>query len=232
MRHSIKIFLGVSISISITIVSFIISYYLSLKYNYDLGMIVQIPFLLFTIPVVIYFKKKGELDFKIKKLDAYSILKIFIISYVVSIFLQFISGLTNALFNGPASKGESINVNLWVYFLTLFFLSSIAEELLFRGFLLNMLDSLKHKKVKIFKLEISYSILLSGFVYGLVHLIYLIYGHHYVLIINVAITAFFMGILAGYFQEKYENNFLAAVLTHMASMLVAITGIIVTVFLS
>jgi membrane protease YdiL (CAAX protease family) len=232
MHYTRKIFLGISISIIITVISFSISYYLSLKYNYDLGMIVQIPFLLFTIPAILYFKKKGQLNFKIKKLEAYSILKIFIISYVVSIFLQFISGLTNALFNGPASKGESINVNLWVYFLTMFFLSSIAEELLFRGFLLNMLDSLKHKKVKIFTLEISYSILLSGFVYGLVHLIYFIYGQHYALIVGVAMSAFVMGTLAGYFQEKHENNFLAAVLTHMASMLVALTGIIVTVLIS
>lgn len=112
MHYTRKIFLGISISIIITVISFAISYYLSLEYNYDLGMIVQIPFLLFTIPAILFFKKNGELNFKIKKLEAYSILKIFIISYVVSIFLQFISGLTNALFNGPASKGESINVNL------------------------------------------------------------------------------------------------------------------------
>lgn len=232
MHQTRKIFLGISISIIITVISFAISYYISQKYKYDLGMIVQIPFLLFTIPVVIYFKKKGELDFKIKKLEAYSILKIFIISYVISIFLQFISGLTNALFNGPASKEVSIDLQLWLYVLTMFFITSIAEELLFRGFLLNMLDALKNRKIMIFRLEISYSILLSGFVYGLVHLIYFIYGQHYALIVSVAISAFAMGTLAGYFQEKYENNFLAAVLTHMASMLVAITGIIVTVLIS
>lgn len=226
MKDKTKITVGILLSSTITLLSFIISYLTSTSVGENQGVIMEYLMLAFTIPILYYFHHKGIIRFKMSSLKLTILLKIIVISYIVSILTQFLSGLTMLIFERPANQNPTIS-NTYIYIINILIVASLAEELLFRGFLLNMLQSLREKSVKIFRLHLSYSAILSGFVFGAIHLIYLIYKEHLALIVLMSISASIMGTLAGYFQEKYENNTLAAIVTTISSNFVSVVGILI-----
>ena len=61
-------------------------------------------------------------------------------------------------------------------FIFVFIYASIAEEILFRGFLMNILKPLKIKGISILKRKISVPVIISAFAFGLGHLILITTG--------------------------------------------------------
>ncbi|MBB3187515.1 CPBP family intramembrane glutamic endopeptidase [Microbacter margulisiae] len=110
-------------------------------------------------------------------------------------------------------------------FVFVFIYASIAEELLFRGFLLNLLSPLKGKGVACLKRKLSLPVILSALVFGLAHLILITTGAGAAILIMLVISATCLGLVAGYYQEKH-NNHSYAIIVHMAGNLIPFLGIL------
>ena len=96
-------------------------------------------------------------------------------------------------------------------FLFIFIYASIAEEFLFRGFLLNLLKPLSKYKVTIF----SIPVIVSALAFGLGHLILMTFDVGWLFILRILVFTTALGLVAGYYQEKY-NNTAYAIAVHMA----------------
>jgi membrane protease YdiL (CAAX protease family) len=112
------------------------------------------------------------------------------------------------------------------FFIFIFICTPIAEEVLFRGFLQNILKPLKVKGIRLFKRHISVPVLISAVVFGLVHLIVITSGSGSIFVIRTVLFATTIGLIAGYYQEKYDNN-AYAITVHMAANFVALTAVFI-----
>lgn len=97
-------------------------------------------------------------------------------NYLRGIF-SFLSLLANLI---GVSRGEvhpAIKLNPVQFLLFVVIAASIAEELLFRGFLLNLLAPLKQRGIKILNRKISLSVMISALLFGLAHLSLASFGY-------------------------------------------------------
>jgi len=107
--------------------------------------------------------------------------------------------------------------------LFVFVTASIVEEILYRGFLLNILSPLKTYGIRIRRLKISLPVIISAVIFGLSHLILITTGADSFFVLRIVIFTTILGLLAGFFQEKYENN-IYAIIVHMSGNLMAVIG--------
>ena len=106
----------------------------------------------------------------------------------------------------------------------MFFYASVAEEILFRGFLLNLLKPLKKRGISLFNRRISLSVIISALAFGLAHLILITAGIDALFLVRVVLFTFTLGLVAGYYQEKYDNT-AYAIIVHMAGNSVAVIAL-------
>ncbi len=111
------------------------------------------------------------------------------------------------------------------FFIFIFICTPIAEEVLFRGFLQNILKPFKIKGIKIFKKHVSVPVIISAIVFGLVHLIVITSGSGTLFVIRTVVFATTLGLIAGYYQEKYNNNGYA-IIVHMAGNFLALAAVL------
>jgi len=108
-------------------------------------------------------------------------------------------------------------------FIFVFIYASIAEEFLFRGFLLNILKPINSKGIYILKRKISVSVLISAIAFGLAHLILIRTGVGVFFLMKIVIFTTVLGLIAGYYQEKYDNH-AYAIIVHMSGNLMGVIG--------
>ena len=109
--------------------------------------------------------------------------------------------------------------------------ASIAEEFLFRGLLMNLLKPLKDKGIKIFKRKISLPVIIAAVLFGLGHLVLIRTGAGTLFLVQIVTATTVLGLVAGYYQEKYNNN-AYAIIVHMAGNLLALIPAIISSFLT
>lgn len=181
-----------------------------------------------------YFHSKKLLSFRIKGIKWRLFFKIILTSVLAFIVVNVVSNAIFMVFNIPIheNKNPFLNFTPAQYFIFVLIYASIAEELLFRGFLLNMLEPIKNRRIKIHKLTISVSVILSGFLFGLAHLILLTTDAGIPFVFRIVFLTTTIGIIAGYFQEKNENNTLSAILVHMTVNALGLLGLFLTLALN
>ncbi|MGI6313400.1 MAG: CPBP family intramembrane glutamic endopeptidase [Candidatus Cryptobacteroides sp.] len=113
------------------------------------------------------------------------------------------------------------------FFLFVFICASVAEELLFRGFLQNILKPLQNKGIKLFKRHISLPVIISALAFSLAHLCLIASGAGAYFLFRTLTFTFVLGLIAGYYQEKYDNN-AYAIIVHMSGNLM---GLIASIML-
>jgi len=112
----------------------------------------------------------------------------------------------------------------WIQiFIFVFVYASIVEEILFRGFLMNYLNPLKPFGVKLFKRKISLPVIISALAFGSAHLTLISTGVDSLFVFRIVLFATCLGIIAGYYQEKYDNN-AYAIAVHMSGNSIAVLG--------
>ena len=112
-------------------------------------------------------------------------------------------------------------------FLLIFIYASVAEEVLFRGFLQNILNPLQGIGIKIFKRHISVPVMISAVAFSLVHLVLITSGANAYFIIRTLVLTFVLGLIAGYYQEKYDNN-AYAIIVHMSGNFLGVIAALLT----
>ena len=214
MKNSKRLILG----LLITLIIYLIAVGLGKKINPDNSFFLSsfgTHTIMFVLSLIAIYSLKDHLNYNISFPKISKIIKPFFLAILLTIIINFITvNITKILGYKadihPIFKGSSgLQILIFV-----FFYASIAEELLFRGFLLNFIKSYSNKNITIFKEKISYPILISGITFGLAHLVLLFSEVDVFFVVRVVIFASFLGILAGYYQEKYKNN-AYAIVVHM-----------------
>lgn len=139
---------------------------------------------------------------------------------IVGIFMTAITKILGGKIEAHPAFAKMTPLQIFIF---VFIYASIAEEILFRGFLMNILKPLKTKGIKIFKRNISIPVLISAVVFGLAHLILIRYEVSGLFLLKTVVFTTTLGIIAGYYQEKYNNN-AYAIIVHMAGNLLGVIG--------
>ena len=133
--------------------------------------------------------------------------------------------LSFAIFGSAESHPLMEGLTPLQYVLFILILAPIAEEHLFRGLLQNYLKPMSDKGFSLRSCRISFPVLTSAVAFSMAHLILLTAGVSPMFVIRVLVFTFFLGLIAGYYQEKYDN-IAFAILVHMTGNLMGLFSII------
>ena len=228
MKNSERVIWG----ILLTAIVFLISAFLGGKIQIDNEFIPE-SFggdtlrLLFSIALICGLKK--YVNYKISVPKFKKTLKPMLFGFLAAIVVVAIFSVIEISIKGESETHYAFDVmSPLQIFLFVFIYSSIVEEVLFRGFLQNILNPLKDKGFKIFKRHISVPVIIGAAAFSLVHLNLISTDKGAFFMVKTLVSAFAVGIIAGYYQEKYNNN-AYAILVHMGGN---IMGLIAALFMS
>jgi membrane protease YdiL (CAAX protease family) len=180
--------------------------------------------LILSIVAIILLKQKSFFTFHFKKVKfkyyIYGILIGFAGIIIANILATTILSILGKGID-PSGKGHIVvaGMSSLQFFLFIFIYASISEEFLFRGVTQNFLKPLNTIRLNISKsVYISLPVVISGILFGLGHLILLNTETSGPFIFRIVLMTTFVGIIAGYFQEKHQN-ILPAIFIHMAANL-------------
>ena len=176
----------------------------------------QFVIFLFSSIVIYFFNKTGVIEFKIKPISLKQILSPFLITIIFITVVQLI--FTSLFGSSSEHQGNMPTLTITAQFFTIVIFASISEELLFRGFLQNMLAPIQKFGIKLLKIRLSLPVIISGIFFGLIHFAIMSFGASFPYTITIVLSAVVLGVIAGYFQEK-NDNFLFAPIIHMAANL-------------
>ena len=215
MNKALKITLGILITFLVLMLSGALGSELTSMIDFlPIGFSVQFVILLFSSMLIYLFNKKGIIDFKIGKVEINQIIYPILLPVFLVILSEFI-----LKFRGDEGHPAAISMSNTQLFFIIVLLASLSEELLFRGFLQNMLDPIKSYGIKILKIKLSLPVIIGGILFGLIHFGMMEMGASFDFAIQIVIVAMIMGMIAGYFQERY-NNFSYAIIVHVTSNLI------------
>lgn len=225
MKKNEKITYG----IIITIIIYLIAIYLSKTINLNIEFIPN-SFLLHSImlflSILCIFIFKKNLNYKISFPKFRKILRPILFGILVTIIANITMNIITKVLGGTIEGHPLLSeMSVLQTIIFVFLYASIAEEMLFRGILLNFLEPLKEKGFSFLKRKISLSVIISALAFGLAHLILIFTGVNSAFLIRIVLFTAILGIVAGYYQEKYENN-VYAIIVHMAGNSIGVIGIL------
>jgi len=218
MTNQTKITLGIVITILIFSTSVLIGKVVKIPIEFiPSSFMSQLLMLILSGISIFYFRSKGLLTFSIKPVNAKLILRTILTAIIVFIAVNFTATIAIKIICGDIPKGSNpfMKYPPLQYFIFVSIMAPITEEYLFRGFLLNMLEPLKSRGIKLFRIKLNASVLISGVFFGLSHLLILTTGADLPFLFRILLFTTIVGIMNGYFQEKYENNTLVPIIAHI-----------------
>jgi len=214
MNSKLKIFAGIFITLIVLALSSGIEITTkSVLVSIPMGVSSQVGILIISILLILIFSKKRIIEFNIGKVKIQQL----IIPIGLTIFLLIIRQLTLLIIE-DVGHPVSVSMSILQQFIFIVILASISEELLFRGFLQNMLSPIKSYGIKLLNTRLSLPVIISGVLFGLMHFGMLGAGASFSFVIQIVVLGMFLGMIAGYFQEKY-NNFTFAFIVHFTANL-------------
>lgn len=168
--------------------------------------------MLFLFIFFIFVKRKAKGNFK-----EYG----FVISNFKSIISSFFIAVILVSINTFISKkiaGEKHYLNEYSFLIKFFvywLLIPISEEIFFRGMLQTLLAKKIKKTFRFFKLNLSFSIILTAIIFGLSHGTLFFYTFSVFKTILVIIFTTILGLFLGYFREK-EKSLYPSIVMHIS----------------
>ncbi len=167
---------------------------------------------------------RNRIGFRLRIPSFKSIWKPILFALLATIVINISMTILSQPVGGGAEQHPAFNVmNPWQILIFVFFYASLAEEMLFRGFLLNTLKPIQHIGIRIFKRKLSLSVMVSAIAFGLAHLILLYFNVSGLFVMRVVVFTLVLGLIAGYYQEKHEN-LAYAIIVHMAGNALGVVG--------
>ena len=225
MKNRERIIYGFIITAVIYTIAQIVSFNYNLNNEFIPNVFLTLTIILVLSVLAIYFLRK-HLSYNISMPALKKGLKSFAFGIVVFILTAFAITVVTKVAGRELDGHPAFSVmNPLQIFIFVFIYASIAEEVLFRGFLLNLLKPLNTKGITIFKRKISLPVILSAIAFGLAHLILIVSGVGFLFLFKIVLFTTCLGLVAGYYQEKYDNN-AYAIIVHMGGNLVGVVGAI------
>jgi membrane protease YdiL (CAAX protease family) len=180
--------------------------------------------LMLILSVICIFVMKKAFSYRLALPDFKSVLMPVVYGVATAIIINVLMTVVTKLAGGKI-EGFSVlaKMNPVQVLIFVFFYASIAEEMLFRGFLLNLLTPLKSNGYFFFKTRISLPVIVSAVMFGLAHLIVITTGAGPLFVFRIVLFTTILGLFAGYFQEKYDNN-AYAIIVHMSGNTLAVVA--------
>ncbi len=147
-----------------------------------------------------------------------------LVTIVINILMTSLANIVGEKVEGHALLSEMNPLQVLIF---VFIYASVAEEILFRGFLMNLLKPLKISGITILKRKISIPVIISAVAFGLAHLILITTGAGFLFLLRIVLFTTTLGLIAGYYQEKHDNNAFA-IIVHMSGNLLAVLGAFLT----
>ncbi len=211
--------------IIITIIIFTISTFIGSKFHLSIKFIPYsfvTHFLMLVLSFCSIYGLRRYVKFKIALPVLKKTLKPILFGLIASIVINISLTIRLKSFGGKLDAHPALaKMSSLQIFIFAFIFASIAEEILFRGFLLNFLKPLNIKGITFLKRNISIPVIISGIAFGLGHLILITSGVGILFLIRIVVFTTVLGIIAGYYQEKH-NNTAYAILVHMAGNLMVV----------
>ena len=223
MKNYNRILYGLIITIGIFAISLLAGSKLILNVDFIPGSFLTHSIMLVLSFFVIYVLK-NYVSYKISLPRFKKIWRPILFGILATVIVNISMTIITKAFEGKIEAHPLlINNTALQTFIFIFIYASIAEELLFRGFLLNILKPLQIKGIKLFRWKISTSVMISALVFGLAHLILITSGVGGLFLLRVVIFTTILGLIAGYYQEKHDNNAFA-IIVHMSGNLMGVLG--------
>ncbi|MDW5299430.1 MAG: CPBP family intramembrane glutamic endopeptidase [Sedimentibacter sp.] len=223
MKNNERIIYG----IIITIVVFVIATFAGSKLHLNIDFF---PYsfvthsLMLILSIVLIYGLRKYVNYKIALPQFIKTLKPILFGLLATIIVNIsMTVITKTLGGKVEAHAALTKMSPLQIFVFVFIYASIAEEILFRGFLMNILKPLKAKGINIFNRNISVPVLISAVAFGLGHLILITTGAGGLFLLRIVVFTTTLGLIAGYYQEKYENNAFA-IIVHMAGNSMGVLG--------
>ena len=225
MKNNERIFYGLVITTVIILIATIIGSKIHLNSRFVPDSFVTHSIMLL-LSVIAIFEMRKSLNFNISMPKFKNVLKPIAIGVVLTIVINILMAIVIKLVGGKLEEHPLLSkMNPMQVLIFIFFYASIVEEILFRGFLLNSLKSLKTNGINIFKIKFSYSVIISALVFGLAHLVLINTSVGALFLLKVVLFATSLGMVAGYYQEKYDNTSYA-IIVHMSGNFITVIGVL------
>ena len=221
MKNKERIIYGLVITAGIFVTAKFISSKIPLNSHLVPDSFISLSIMLLLSIIAIYGMRK-YMTYKFSLPKFKNVLKPIAIGIIATIAINLFMSIVSKLIVGTIDVHPALlTLNPIQLLLFVFIYASIVEEVLFRGFLLNLLKPLKTHGVNLFNRKISFSVIISALAFGLAHLALITTGVDAVFLVRVVLFASSLGLVAGYYQEKYDNNAFAIVV-HMAGNSLAV----------
>ncbi len=223
MKNNERIIYG----LIITIIIFVLSIYTGNKIHLDIEFLPNsfMPYsLMLLLSIITIYSLKKYVNYKISLPQFKKTLRPILFGFLATIIVNISMAIVTKILGGKIEPHPALmKLSPLQLFIFILIYASTIEEILFRGFLLNILKPLKTNGIVILKRKISVPVIISAFAFGLAHLFLIKDGVGVFFLIRVVIFTTFLGLIAGYYQEKYNNNFFA-IIVHMSGNLLAVIG--------
>ncbi len=212
VRISIAIILGILVLMLSSAILMTISMKTSLIESFPVidKISMHLAMFVFSILIILLLNKgklKGygfswNLDFPVAKI------------VLISISFGFVFSIIEHYFIHSTSESPTADFSFIENVIYIWFLASIAEEVLTRGLIQGYLSPLKHIGIRVFKYYISLSILVGALFFGAMHLMLLSMGVDIYSVMNIVVFGTLLGLIAGYQKEK-TNSLIPAIIVHL-----------------
>ena len=215
MKNNERIIYGLIITIAVFSIATFTGRELNLNIDFLPNSFVTHSIMLILSIIAIY-SFKENVNYKISMPKFRNILKPILFGLLVTIAVNISMAIITIIIGGKVEPHAALmKMSPLQIFVFVFIYASIAEEILFRGFFMNILKPLKTKGISILKRKISAPVIISAIAFGLAHLILITTGVGGLFLLRIVVFTTILGLIAGYYQEKYDNNAFA-IIVHMS----------------
>ena len=172
-------------------------------------VLMQIFIGIYSIIISFFLSKKKLSEYGFNFVVNFPYLKILLLVLSAS----FITNIGMSFFPMNGSGHFVMDFKKWQIIIATWIIAPISEEFLLRGLLQSYLSNLKKYSYKLFKVNISLPVVISGFYFSLMHIPLLFMGMGLTLGISILISCFIIGIIAGYYREN-TGSLVPAILIH------------------
>jgi len=181
--------------------------------------------IMLSLSIIGIFIMRKNLSYSISIPKFKTLIKPIVYGLILAIIINILMTIITKIAGGKDEMHPVLaKMSLTQVLIFIFFYASIAEEMLFRGFLMNLLKPLKVNGMIVFKHMISLPVIISASAFGLAHLILLKTGASPFFLLRIVVFVTCLGLLAGYYQEKYDNNSYA-IIVHMTGNSIGVISI-------
>jgi len=182
------------------------------------SLISQLCFLVFASLAMILLNRTKRFDFGFRRPAQFPWLAI-----VLGGLIPGALGSAGVIALGGSGLGDMSSAPSLLFFITLFLIAPLCEEVLLRGLAQGLMTPISNAGISIGKLRFSVPVIISGLMFSAMHLSLRTSGVGWNTVLPILAFTFALGIIAGYQREK-SGSLLSAITVHIFGNIGGVLG--------